>query len=117
MPDLVQLERDGWAAVTGGYAISFYRDLLTDNATVLLPDNVLDRDAALRYWDELAPWSNWRLFSSTTMRLSATVAAVSYRAIARSADHTEPYMAACTSVYVRKRGVWRLAFHQQHRVT
>lgn len=113
MDELWDLEQAGWEALSGGDPRAFYDQILTGDAAVIVPDVVLDRDAALRSWDGVAPWRDYELTPERVQHLAPSAVALTYQAIARCGDRPRPYKATMTSVYVRRNDGWRLALHQQ----
>ena len=56
-------------------------------------------------------WSRFALEDLRTVRLTADTGIVTYSVIA--ARGSDEYSALMSSLYVRRRDQWRLAFHQQ----
>lgn len=115
MHDLIELERQGWEALSSDYAAQFYDALMTEDAAMVLPIGVMDRSTALAGMDLQAPWDEYELCDEDVVPVGPDAAAVVYRARAVRGD--EPYEAIMSSTYVRTPGGWRLALHQQSPVT
>ena len=110
--DVWRLEQDGWQAIIAGTAREFYDRVLTDNAVMVVPGMVLDRDQVLASWDGVVPWQTYSLSDERVVSASPDATFVTYRATATRAGE-KPYRALMSSVYVRSAGQWRLALHQQ----
>lgn len=112
--ELVELERDGWRALssTGEQAAAFYERTLDDTVLMLLPGGmVLDDRAAIVESMSGQPWSSYDLQDIRVLRPTGDTGVVAYRVVARRGD-TE-YSALISSTYVRRAAGWRLALHQQ----
>lgn len=89
-----------------------YRRLLRDDAVVIVPGQVLDRDATVAAMDASPGWDEVDLGDPQLVALGPDAAAVSYRFRGRrGADMV--YEAQLTSTWTRADGGWRLAVHQQ----
>ena len=111
--DLVELEREAWAALTtDGAAGPFYDDVLAKDVLMLLPGGMVIDDRA-QVVDSMsgAPWSSFELSDERVIDLSDESAVVAYRATAVRDDHE--YTALFNSTYVLEDGAWHLAVHQQ----
>ena len=112
--DPADLERAGWdALVAGGDAArSFYDGVLDDDVVMLLPGGLglTDRALMLQTMGD-SPWSSYELEDLAVRTPSDDVALVTYGVVAHRGD--EAYSALLSSLYVRRGGGWRLAFHQQ----
>jgi hypothetical protein len=113
MRELWELERAGWDALCGGDPAAFYGALLSDDAKMILPGMVLDREAVLRSWQDVPPWREYELSDRSALPLGPDSMALIYRAAASRPGQADPYRAAMTSVYVHRDDGWRLALHQQ----
>jgi hypothetical protein len=112
--DLLELERQGWTALTkgGDAARDFYADLLADQVLMLLPGGMVlnDRSEALEAL-RAASWDGFELRPGLVQWLGPDAAVVAYEARARR-GHDE-YHALFNSTYTRQSGGWKLAVHQQ----
>lgn len=111
--DLVELEREAWAAlITEGAAAPFYDDLLAEHVLMLLPGGMVIDDRA-QVIDSMSgtPWSSFELADERVIDLTEDSAVLAYRATAVRDDHE--YSALFNSTYVREDGEWHLAVHQQ----
>jgi hypothetical protein len=108
------LEERGWTALaTEGAGPEFYREVLDDTVVMLLPGGlILDDRAAIIEAMSGPPWSTYRLERLTAHRPTPDTGLVTYEVTARRGDGPE-YRALVGSLYVRRDGGWRLAFHQQ----
>jgi ketosteroid isomerase-like protein len=113
MDELVDLEQRGWEALRGNRGAAFYDELMADDAVMVFPMGVLDRQESLQAIRDASPWVTYRLESEAVVRPSPDVGIVVYHAVARRQGADE-YRAWMTSTYVREpSGRWRLALHQQ----
>lgn len=111
--ELVELEREAWAALsTEGAAAPFYDDLLAKDVLMLLPGGTVIDDRT-QVVDSMSgtPWSSFELADERVIDLTEDSAVVAYRATAVREGHE--YSALFNSTYVREDGEWRLALHQQ----
>ena len=112
--DLAELERQGWTALSsdGASARAFYERVLDDRVVMLLPGGmVLDDRAQIVESMSGAPWSRHTLEDVRAVQLTDDTGIVTYGVVAARDD--AEYSALMSSVYVRREGRWRLAFHQQ----
>src|SRR4051794_22895429 len=112
--DLTALERQGWDALSsdGQTARAFYEPVLDDGVLMLLPGGwVLDDRAAIVESMSGQPWSRYRLDDLRSSRPTPDTGLVTYSAVAERDGQT--YRALMSSLYVRRGGEWKLAFHQQ----
>jgi hypothetical protein len=88
-----------------------YRQHLADEALVVVPGMVLDREATIEAIASSPGWDVATMDDATTLRLSEDTAVITYRFDGRRGE--EAYVALLSSVYVSREGRWLLAFHQQ----
>lgn len=110
---LLGLEHRFWEAATDP---GFYRENLADDAFMALPYGVgvLDKTAVL---SAIAAnperWTSHAVSDVRVAELGDEVALICYRVEATRSGDPVSYRALVASVYVRRAGAWRLAFHQQ----
>jgi uncharacterized protein (TIGR02246 family) len=109
--EIEDLERRGWAALSGHDGAAFYEDAMADDGLMVFPGMVMDKATAIETIREVDPWAT---FALSEVRVSGDehAALVTYRAKAQRAGQPE-YEAVMSSVYVRFDGQWRLLLHQQ----
>jgi hypothetical protein len=107
-----QLEEDFWRAGSAGGADvrAYYARVLTSDAFVVVPGQVLAREELLRQWDDRAPWERYAIEDRRTVLINGETVLLSYRVSASSHD-TPTYAARVSSVYSWEGG-WVLAFRQ-----
>jgi len=110
--DVWALEEQGWRAIAAGKPREFYKQVLTDDAVMVLPGMVLDRNQVLDSWRDAPPWTSHQLDDRRLLRPAPNVAVAVYRATAERHGGYR-YEALMSSVYVNESGAWRLACHQQ----
>jgi Domain of unknown function (DUF4440) len=108
---LTALERQGWEALSRGEGPDFYREILADDAIVVVPGAVLDKEQTLASWDGVAPWQWYDLVWRAVLDLHGA-AVVIYDATAGRALEP-PYRATISSMYALRNEGWRLVVHQQ----
>ena len=113
--DLLDLERQGWTALTkgGDAAAEFYGHVLAEQVLMLLPGGmVLQRSrSGARGACGLTSWTGFELRPGLVQWLGPDAAVVAYEALARRGD--DEYHALFSSTYTRQNGKWKLAVHQQ----
>lgn len=95
-----------------------YRDNLTDEALLVFPETgVITRDVAvdaiLVENAEGRRWAEVNFEGVRSAQLTEDVALLTYRVTARWEHEALEYPALASSVYVKRDGAWKLAFHQQ----
>jgi hypothetical protein len=117
-PDhLLNIERKLWT----NDAV-FYRDHLTKDCLLVFPETgVISRDVAVdaihKENEEGRRWAEVQFDEVRSLRLGEGVALLTYRAIARWEHEKSAITALASSLYVKRDGVWKLAFHQQTPIT
>lgn len=109
--ELMALELDGWAALSKGNGREFYGEMLADDAVVVVPGAVLDKEQTLASWDGVPPWQWYDLVRRHVLDLDGAAVLV-YDVTARRALEP-PYHATVSSTYARRPEGWRLVVHQQ----
>jgi hypothetical protein len=108
--DPLGLERPAWQATLHGRAADFYDRIMAGNARVLLPEGALTRQEALENWAPHLAWPRHRLHGERAVAITDGIIYLTYQAVAGARDE---YHAACSSLFVRRAGVWRLVWHQR----
>jgi len=109
---LVNLEREGWEALSSGRGGAYYGEHLTDNAVMAFSVGVMTRQEVIAAMESAPPWSSYELIDPHVVALTDDVGVVVYRVSAQRAGD-EPYSAVISSTFVRHAAGWKLAFHQQ----
>lgn len=89
-----------------------YRRHLAEDAVVIVPGAILDKDATITAMAQSPGWSRFDVEDVRLVELADGVAAVTYSFRAHRAPDTD-YSAVLTSVYARDGDAWRLRIHQQ----
>jgi hypothetical protein len=114
MQDLIDLEQQGWRALSteGSAGSNFYADLLRADAVMLFPGGlrITGRDQILASLGN-QPWQSFRIEDPQVLRLSDDAATVVYKVTAQR-QGSPAYMALVSSTYVRDEASWQLALHQ-----
>ena len=112
--ELIELERRGWEALAAGAqeATRFYGDVLDREVAMLFPGGMAltDREQILQSMGG-APWASFALEDPRVLWLTPDCGAVVYGVVAVREGVT--YSALVSSIYARRDGDWKLAFHQQ----
>jgi uncharacterized protein (TIGR02246 family) len=95
-----------------------YHDNLTEDALLVFPETgVITKAVAIEAIvaenAEGRRWAEVDFQEVRSVRLTEEVALLTYRVTARWEDEQSEYPALASSVYVRREGTWKLAFHQQ----
>lgn len=111
--ELLKMERELWRTDP-----VLYREHLHEDAVLVFAETgVISRDFALKAIEEEVengrPWEEVSLDDVRCVSLADDAALLTYRATARRAGEIESMKALASSVYIRRRGRWKLAFHQQ----
>jgi hypothetical protein len=110
---LIDIERNLWT----NDAV-FYKNSLLEEALLVFPETgVITRDVAvdaiLTENAEGRRWAEVEFGKIRSLRLADDVALLTYRVAARWEHDQSKNSALASSVYVKRDGVWKLAFHQQ----
>ena len=109
--DIEELERRGWAALSGPDGAAFYEDAMADDGLMVFPGMVMDKATAIATIRDVEPWARFEL-ADVRVAADPNAALITYRATAQRAGQPE-YTAVMSSVYVRRDGRWLLLLHQQ----
>jgi hypothetical protein len=109
---LVDLEHKGWQALSGPNGAEFYDAFLADEAMMVLPFGIMDRDACVEAMTGAPPWDSYELSDMSVVVLSDESAMVVYNATAQREGHPQ-YRAVMSTTYVLREDEWLIAFHQQ----
>jgi Domain of unknown function (DUF4440) len=109
---LVELEHEGWTALTRGEGGAYYREHLTDDALMAFPFGVLGRDEAIAAMESAPAWGRFELREPRAVALGEDRGVLVYHVDAQRPGD-DPYSAVVSSTFVRTSAGWRLAFHQQ----
>jgi hypothetical protein len=110
---LVNIERKLWS----NDAV-FYKHSLIEEALLVFPETgVITRDVAvdaiLTENAEGRRWAEVEFDQVRSLQLAADIALFTYRVAARWQHEHSKSLALASSVYVRRGGTWKVAFHQQ----
>jgi hypothetical protein len=110
---LIDIERNLWTNDA-----AFYKKSLIEDAFLVFPETgVIGRDAAvdaiLTENAEGRRWAEVEFDEVRTLRLADEIALLTYRVAARWEHEPAKNSALASSVYVKRGGAWKLAFHQQ----
>ena len=109
---LVDLEHKGWQALSGDNGAEFYDAFLADEAMMVLPMGILERDACIEAIASAPPWKWFELTDVRVVVLTEESAIVAYTARAQREGQPE-YAALMSTTYVLTDDEWLIALHQQ----
>jgi hypothetical protein len=109
---LIELEHEGWRALSEGAGADFYDRHLTENAMMVFPGMIMTRQESIEAMRAAPPWKSFRIEDPKVVSLTADSALLTYRATAQREGHAQ-YSALMTSVYLNQDGTWKMVFHQQ----
>ncbi|WP_309080629.1 DUF4440 domain-containing protein [Zhihengliuella sp.] len=111
---LLELEHRGWQALCSSRGGSFYGDLMTEEALMILVNGaVMDRGTIAATLDEAPPWAEYSIDEPRRIPVGEDATALVYRARATREGQDEPFTALMASTYRVVDGVPRLALYQQ----
>jgi hypothetical protein len=110
---LMDIERKLWS----NNAL-FYKDHLIEETLLVFPEiGVITRDIAvdaiLAENAEDRRWAEVQFDEVRSLQLTEDVTVLTYRVAARWEHEESKSSALASSVYIKRNGVWKLAFHQQ----
>jgi len=115
MQDLIELEEQGWQALSseGEASKKFYSSVLCDDAIMLFPGGIL-MNGKEEILASLAaqPWRSFQIEELQVIFLSENAGVLIYRVTAQR-EGSAPYVALISSTYIRSDGTWKLILHQQ----
>jgi len=109
---IIASEETAWRALAGETGADFYRSHLTDDALMVFPFGVLDRDQSIASLEAAPPWDTFRIDTPRVVRLADDSALLTYHATSQRTNQ-EPYRAYMTTVFLWRDGMWKTVFHQQ----
>ncbi|WP_259363502.1 DUF4440 domain-containing protein [Microbacterium esteraromaticum] len=114
LESLLTLERRGWDALCRSEGGSFYGEIMTPEAVMVLVDgSVLDRQATVHALNDSPPWSSYSIEDARQVPTGETTAALVYRATAHRLGRDEPFCALMASHYAIVDGKPALTLYQQ----
>lgn len=112
LEDLVALEHAGWDALCEHRGGTFYSDLMTDDAVMVLVNGaVMDRDTIACSLDQAPPWDHYEITNPRLLQHCADCASLLYQATAARGSDT--FTALMTSTYALVDGRPRLTLYTQ----
>lgn len=114
---LLALEHKGWEALCNRTGGSFYGELMTEDALMVLVNGIIvDRDTVVASLNEAPTWDSYELRDPQVVVMSAQCAALVYRATAQRGNEP-PFEALMSSTYVMVDDKPRLGLYQQTTIT
>lgn len=115
---LLALERRGWDALCRSEGGSFYGDIMTPEAVMVLVNGmVLDRPTIAETLNDSPPWSSYSIEEVRCIPAGETSAVLVYKATASRAGGAQPFVALMASHYSLVNGEPALSLYQQTTIT
>lgn len=112
--ELLELEHAGWKALCDGTGDTFYGDIMTDDALMVLANGmVMDRATVTAALGESPPWARYEIDDVRLIEISGDTAALVYTGRGWRDGEGDPFVGAMSSVYHCTDGGWKLALYQQ----
>ncbi|MGW0250664.1 nuclear transport factor 2 family protein [Nocardia goodfellowii] len=114
LKELLDIERQGWDALCDSTGASFYGELMTDDALMILANGmVLDRAGVVESLRAAPPWRAYEIQDPRLVDVGADSKVLVYLGVGYR-DAAEPaFRGVMSSTYVLTAGGWRLACYQQ----
>ena len=115
MQDLIELEEQGWQALTlvGEASKKFYSAVLHDDATIVFSGGIrISGKEKILESLAIQLWKSFQIEAPQVISLSENAEVVVYRVTAQR-EGSEAYVAFISSTYVLNNGTWKLILHQQ----
>ncbi len=103
---LFREEVAGWEAIRDGRAAAYFGGKLTPDATMVLPEGVLDRRETIQSLYS-SSWDAFELHEPRLVRLGEHAGVLVSRAVVRSGD--DVYEAWISTTYLWQDGGWKVA--------
>jgi ketosteroid isomerase-like protein len=114
LEELLKIENDGWRALCDSTAAAFYRDLMTEDALMVLANGaIMDRTAVAEALGHAPPWRAYEISDARLVTSGDGLAALVYIGTGYRDGEDAPFVGAMSSVYQRTDGRWRLVLYQQ----
>ncbi len=111
---LLDLERRGWNSLCDSSGATFYGDLMTEDALMVLANGaVMDRDAVVASLSDAPPWRTYDIEDVRLVDAGVETAALVYRGTGYRDGEEPAFVGMMSSVYLRRGGTWRLSLYQQ----
>jgi hypothetical protein len=111
--ELLNLEHKQFKALAGAAeAVAFYSDHLTEDGVLAGPYGILDRETTIQMVPKSAVLTDYDIKSPRLIQLTESSAVIVYQ-MTQHRQGMDPYDANICTVYVRRDGEWRMAYHQQ----
>jgi hypothetical protein len=111
---LLDLERRGWDSLCAGTGAAFYRELMTDDAVMVLANGaVMDREAVVASFEHATPWVSYDIDDVRLVDAGPDGAVLVYLGTGYRIGDQPAFAGIMSSLYVRRNGDWRLALYQQ----
>jgi hypothetical protein len=100
------------ALASADEAVAFYREYLIEDGLLAGPFGILDRETTIQMVPKSALLTDYNIKSPQFVQLTESSALIVYQ-MTQNRQGMDPYDANVCTVYVRRDGQWRIAFHQQ----
>jgi hypothetical protein len=112
--ELIELEHAGWRSLCDGTGDDFYARAMADDGLMVLANGaVMTRDQVVDALGQSPPWASYEMEDVRVLPLGEDAAALVYVGTGRRDGDDPPFVGVMSSVYIRRRGEWKLALYQQ----
>jgi uncharacterized protein DUF4440 len=94
-------------------SVAFFEECAAPDALLVCSVGIVDRRAGLAAARRALPWSHVSLSNQRAMPMGEETTVLAYEARATRSQRGAPYVACCSSTYVRVRGSWLLIAHHR----
>lgn len=110
----LDIEHRGWDSLCDSTGGSFYGDLMTADAVMVLANGaVMDRASVVESLEQAPPWRTYTIDDVRLIRSGSDGATLVYVGTAYREGDQPAFVGVMSSVYRRDDDVWRLALYQQ----
>lgn len=111
--ELLKVENAGWESLCDGSASTFYGELMTPDALMVLANGaVMTRQQVVDALAGPPSWQSYEIDVPHLVPVGDECAALVYKGTGRRLDGST-FVGQMSSVYVRTDGGWKLALYQQ----
>lgn len=111
---LLDIERRGWDSLCDSTGDSFYGDVMTDDAVMVLGNGtVMDRDAVVKSLADAPPWRTYEIDDVRLIRTGSDTTALVYTGTGYREGEEPAFVGIMSSVYRRDGDDWQLSLYQQ----
>jgi hypothetical protein len=106
-----KLEQESWQAAASGNASDFYREHMTTDGFLVVPNALYHRHQLIGRWEEREPLTFYELSEPHIVLVDGESVLLTYRVVA-DGGWLPNYRARVSSLYTWSGGTWALSFRQ-----